>query len=224
MNSARVFLVAALVVLSSQFASAQDLSRYRVYALDSSLESVLAASRMRPTDARTLYERPSKIQELEWRAPYTRSGNELADPVRGIIFSFCDDALYQVVVSYDPDRTAGLTNADIIGSLTEAYGTPLPPAARNRPLAAPPDTVVLAQWDSAASSLTLLRGVYLTEFQLILTSKTSSTRARGAIREAQRLETADAPRRELEQRKKEAADATAARARILASNKAAFRP
>lgn len=224
MNSARVFLVAALVVLSSQFASAQDLSRYRVYALDSSLESVVTASGARAADTRTLHERPARIQELEWRAPYTRSGSELADPVRGLIFSFCDDALYQVLVSYDPDRTAGLTNADIVGSLTAVYGTPLAGSARNRPLAAPPDTVVLAQWDSAASSLTLLRGVYAADFQLILTSKASSTRARGAIREAQRLETADAPRRELEQRKKETADATAALAKLHANNKAAFRP
>ena len=224
MNSARVFFVAVVLVLSSQLVSAQALTGYRAYVLDSSLETVLAASGARAADTKTLHERPAKIQELEWRAPYTRSGNELADPVRGLIFSFCDDALYQVLVSYHPDRTAGLTNGDIVGSLTAVYGTPLAASARNRPLAAPPDTVVLAQWDSAGSSLTLFRGVYAADYQLILTSKTLSTRARGAIREAERLETADAPRRELEQRKKEAVDATAARDRIRANNKAAFRP
>jgi hypothetical protein len=41
------FLVAVVLVLSSQLVSAQDLSRYRVYALDSSLDSVLAASEAR---------------------------------------------------------------------------------------------------------------------------------------------------------------------------------
>jgi hypothetical protein len=224
MNSARVFLVAALVVLSSQFAFAQDLSRYRVYALDSSLDSVLAASGARATDTKTLHERPAKIQELEWRASYVRSGTELADPVRGLIFSFCDDALYQVLVSYDPDRTDGLTNIDIVDSLTAAYGPPVLKSARNRPLDAPPDTVILAQWDSAASSLTLFRGVYSAEFQLILTSKALSTRARSAIREAARLDTVEAPRRELEQRKKDAAEATAARDKVRTTNKAAFRP
>ena len=224
MNSARAFFVAVVLVLSSQLASAQAVPGYRTYVLESSLESVLAASGARVADTRTLHERPAKIQELEWRAPYARSGNELADPVRGLIFSFCDDALYQVLVNYDPDRTDGLTNDDIVGSLTAVYGTPLPGSARNRPLAAPSDTVVLAQWDSAGSSLTLFRGVYSAEFQLILTSKTLSTRARGAIREAERLESADAPRRELEQRKKEAADAAAARDKMRAANKAAFRP
>jgi hypothetical protein len=144
--------------------------------------------------------------------------------VRGIIFSFCDDALYRVLVSYDRDRTDGLSNSDIVDSLIAAYGTPVPGSARNRPLEAPPDTVVLAQWDSSASTLTLLRGVYSAEFQLILTAKALSTRARSAVREAARLDTAEAPRRELEQRKKEAADATAARNKIRTTNKAAFRP
>ena len=133
MNSARLFLVAVLV-LNSQLVSAQDLSRYRVYALHSSLDSVVAASGLRAADTRTLHERPGMIQELEWRAPYARSGNELVDPVRGIIFSFCDDALYQVLVSYDRDRTDGLSNSDIVDSLTAAYGTPVLSSARNRPL------------------------------------------------------------------------------------------
>ena len=84
MNSARLFLVAVVLVLSSQLVSAQDLSRYRVYALDSSLDAVLAASGARAADTRVLHERPAMIQELEWRAPYVRSGNELVDPVRGI--------------------------------------------------------------------------------------------------------------------------------------------
>jgi hypothetical protein len=226
MNTARAFLVAVVLVLTPQIVSAQALTGYRAYVLESSLESVLALSGARATDTRTLHDRPSKIQELEWRAPYTRAvtGTELADPVKGLMFSFCDDALYQVVVTYDPDRTDGLTNADIVNSLTTVYGTPLLASSRNRPLAATPDTVVLAQWDSATSSLTLLRNVYSPEYQLILTSKALSTRARGAIREAARLDTADAPRKELEQRKKAEADAIAARDKMRANNRAAFRP
>ena len=224
MKHSRLFLAAIVLVLSAQLVSAQDLSRYRAYALDSSLDSVLAASEARATDVKVVYERPSIIQALEWRAPYASSGSELVDPVRRIMFSFCDNSLYQVLVSYDPERTDGLSNSEIIDSLTAAYGTPVVGSARNRPLDAAPDTVVLAQWDSARSSLTLMRGVYAPEFQLLLTSKALSTRARSAIREATRLEVADAPRRELEQRKKQAADANAARDRIRAANKAAFRP
>ena len=224
MSHSRLFLATIALVLSSQLVSAQDLSRYRAFALDSSVDAVLAASGSRAADIKVVHERPALIQHLEWRAPYSRAGTEQADPVRVIGFSFCDDALYQVVVNYDSSRTDGLTAGDIIGSLTAAYGAPLPGSAQNRPLDAPPDTVVLAHWDRAGSSLTLLRGVYSAEFQLILTSQALSTRARGAIREATRLDAADAPRRERAQRNKEAADAAAARDKVRTANKAAFRP
>ena len=220
----RLFAVAVVLFLSTQLVAAQDASHYRAYALDSSVDAVLAESGSRAADLRVLHERPAMIQELEWRAPYAHSGDELLDPVRSIVFSFCDNALYQLLVTYDTGRTDGLNNSDIVGTLTATYGAPVLASAKNRPLEAAADTVVLAQWDRAGSSLTLLRGVYSSEFQLLLTSKALSTRARGAIREAARLDIADAPRREREQRKKDAADATAARDKVRAANKAAFRP
>jgi hypothetical protein len=54
--------------------------------------------------------------------------------VRGAIFAFYNDALYQAVVSYDRDRTEGLSNSDIIGSLTAVYGEPVPRSTRTRRL------------------------------------------------------------------------------------------
>ena len=224
MNRARVLFLAAVLLFTSQLGSAQDLSRYRGYVLESTLESVVAASGARAPDVKTLHERPAKIQEFEWRAPYASSGSALADPVRGAVFTFCDDALYQVVVNYDRDRTKGLTNGEIVESLTALYGEPVLRSARTRPLAGLAEAVVLAQWDSTASSLTLLRDAYSTEFQLVLVSKALSTRARTAIREAGRLDAIEAPRRELEERKKEVADAADARDKIRTTNKAAFRP
>lgn len=219
----RLFAVAVAIVICFSPAAAQDLARYRAYALDSNVAAVLASSEARADDVKVLHEKPALIQELEWRARYA-APTEAADPVRAIVFSFCDDALYQVRVTYDVDRTDGLSNADIIASLAAVYGASVPAASRNRPLDAAAETVVLAQWDRAGSSLTLLRGVYSSEFQLLLIGKASSTRARGAIREAARMEIADAPRRERQQRTQEAADAAAARDKIRLANKAAFRP
>ena len=224
MNTTRVLFIAALLVFTAQLGSAQDLSRYRGYALESSLESVVAASGARVDDVKTLHVRPAKIQQLEWRAPYASSGAALVDPVRGAVFTFSDDALYQVVVNYDRDRTAGLTNSELIESLTALYGEPVLRSARSRPPTALPDALVVAQWDSSASSLTLLRDTYSTEVQLVLLSKALSTRAREAIREAARLDAIEAPRRELEERKKQVADAAAARDKVRTTNKAAFRP
>ena len=235
MNSAHVLVTVVVgVAFSGAPAFAQDLSRYRAYVLESSLDTVTTASGARLTDAKSLHERPAKIQELEWRAPYARSGSPLADPVRAIEFTFYNDALYQVVVMYGRDRTEGLTNADVVASLSATYGAPTLASARtrtSRATEAVADTIVVARWDSASASLTLLRDAYSPDLQLILVSKPLSTRARTAIREAVRLDAIEAPRRDLElrkkdleQRKKEVADATAARDQARTTNKAAFRP
>jgi hypothetical protein len=227
MNSTRPLVIAVGLILSWQVASAQDMSRYRAYVLESSLDSVIAASGTRVADAKTLHQRPATIQELEWRAPYVGSGNVVADPVREIGFTFFNDALYQVIVNYDRDRTEGLTNNDVIESISAAYGVPALASVTTRtspPAEAFPDGIVLARWENAESRLTLIRGSYTPEFQLILISKPLSTRARSAIREAIRLDAIEAPRRESEQRKKEAGDASAARDKARLTNKAAFRP
>ena len=227
MNLARRFAIAAALSLVGHVASAQDVSHYREYVLESTLESVLAASGAPAADAKTIHERPATIQELEWRAPYVGSVSGRADPVSGIVFRFVNDALYQVVVSYDRDRTDGLTNTDIIDTLAATYGAPALRVAKQPPArlgVAQPDTFALAQWETAQASLTLVRGTYTPEFQLILIAKSLSARARNAIREAVKLEAAEAPRRESDRRKKEAAEASAIREKTRVTNKAAFRP
>jgi hypothetical protein len=227
MNSTRALVITLGLMLGSQPALAQDMSRYRGYVLESSLDSVVAASGARATDTKTLHERPATIQQLEWRAPYVDSRNTLADPVREIFFTFYNDALYQVVVNYDRDRTAALTNSDIVESLSTAYGVPTPASAKTRtspPAEAVRDSVVLARWENAESLLTLVRGEYTSDFQLILVSKSLSTHARNAVREATRLDAIEAPRREAERRQQEAGEASAARDKTRTANKAAFRP
>jgi len=226
MNSTRPLVIAVSLILSGQVASAQDMSRYRVYALGSSVDSVIAASGARSADVKTLHERPATIQELQWRAPYVGFGDAPADPVQEIAFTFYNDALYRVVVTYDRDRTEGLTNKDVLEALSATYGVPALGSARTRtsaPAEPFPDSIVLARWETAESLVTLVRGSSTPEFQVILISKPLSTRARSAIREALRLDAIEAPRRESEQRKKEAGDASAAREKTRITNKAAFR-
>jgi hypothetical protein len=227
MNTVRPFVIAMTLLMGGHTAFAQDMTRYRVYALESSLDSVIAASGTRAADAQTLHTRPATIQELKWRAPYVSATAPLADPVRDITFSFHNGALYQVVVSYDRDRTEGLTAKDVLEALSTAYGVPAPGSAKTGTppsREAFPDSIVLARWESAESLVTLVRGSYTGEYQLILISKPLSTRARAAIREAVRLDAIEAPRRESEQRKKESLDASAAREKLRLTNKAAFRP
>jgi hypothetical protein len=90
-----------------QPATAQDVSRYRAYVLESSLDSVLEESGVRAKDVQTVHERPAEIHELEWRGPFLTSDRELADPVHDITFAFYNRALHQITVSYARDRTGG---------------------------------------------------------------------------------------------------------------------
>jgi len=221
-----VVAVASIVALSGSPLGAQELARYRDYTLESSVASVAAISKAREAETKTLYERPARIQQIEWRAPYVTSGTEMADPVHDVLFSFCDDQLYQVVVNYDRDRMEGLTTADVLASVSTTYGVPVRKAAGPSavPIDLPADTVVVARWEDAASLVLLARGSYSPQFQLILISKALNTRARAAIKQALRLDTQEAPQRERDQRKKENADALAASDKARIANKAAFRP
>nr|AHZ45548.1 hypothetical protein [uncultured bacterium] len=132
MTSIRVIAAASLgVLLGGQSLAAQTPFQYREYALGSSVASVVKISKTRADGTRTLHERPARMQEHEWRAPYVSSGAELADPVRDVLFSFYDDQLYQVVITYDRDRMEGLTNDDVIETIAATYGVPLLRHARS---------------------------------------------------------------------------------------------
>jgi hypothetical protein len=207
---------------------AQTPFEYREYALGTSVSSVVKISKTRGDGTKTLHERPARIQELEWRAPYVSAGTELADPVRDVLFSFYDDQLYQVVVTYDRERMEGLTNDDVVESISATYGAPLlrhARAGRNALMpVTPSETTVVAQWEDAQSVLTLIRDSYSPQYQLVLISKTLNPRAGAAIKESLRLDTQEAPQREREQRTKEVADARDASQKARVVNKAAFKP
>jgi hypothetical protein len=227
MNSTRPLVILVGFMLAGQLAFAQDLTRYRAYALESSVDSIVVASGARAADIKTLHARPAAIQQLEWRPPYADFRNSSVDPVRDISFTFYNDALYQIIVNYHRDRTEGLTNSDIVELLSAVYGVPTLPSATIRtspPAEASSDSTVVARWENAESLLTLTRVSYTSELQLILISKPLSARARSAVKEATRLDTIEAPRREADQRKKEVDDASAAREKARVKNKAAFRP
>lgn len=230
MSPVRSVLVAvlAVVTLGAQTPVAQDLSRYRGFVLGSNVATVVTESGVRASDIKTAYVRPAKIQELEWPAWYARADNGLADPVRTVLFSFVDDQLYQIVVTYDRDRTEGLTNEDVIESVSAAYG--VPPLLQGRtaagvvPAAMTTRTPVVARWEDAESLLILTRDTYPPEFQLILVSKALKARALSAIKEAVGLDKQEAPQREIDQRNKTVADARVASQKARVTNKAAFKP
>ena len=227
MGSVRfLVLVSVGVVLGAQPVAAQSLARYRAYALGSSIPTIVASSGAHDADLKTLHERPARIQQLEWRAPYVATERTAPDPVRNILFSFYDDQLYRVVVTYERQRMEGLTNADVIEAVSTAFDA-IPMHAGLGAIASaelPPEATLLARWDDGASTLTLVRAGYTREFQLVLVSKQLSGLARSAITEAGQRDAREAPQRELDGRKKRAAEGLVVQEKARAVNKPAFKP
>src|SRR5688572_4311698 len=157
MVSVRILSIASVAfVLGVHPLAAQDMSRYRDYSLGSGLASVVKMSGARESERKILHARPARIEEIEWRVGYGRSSRDLADPVHDVLFTFYDDQLYQIVVTYDRNRMEGLTNDDVIETISSTYGVPLLRYARRAisPTEVPADTAV-AQWENDASLVTL---------------------------------------------------------------------
>jgi hypothetical protein len=231
MITLRTAIITGVAVLVGTSISAQgpELARYRGYVLEANLAAVAKAGGIRATDAKTLHERPAKLQQLEWRAPYVSAGTPLADPVRDIAFGFYDDQLFRIVVRYERDRMEGLTTDDVIESLVGVYGVPVLSSARTSRSApvdvdAPTNTSVAAKWEDSSSSITLYRGNDVQEFQLAIINKAINARARTARDEAVRLDTQEAPQREVDRLAMNAENGRTALAKARTLNKAAFKP
>lgn len=218
----------ALIACTATPVMAQDLTRYRDYELGSSLAVVVQASGALPSEVSTLHERPARIEQVDRRTGYVSSATAAADPVRDLRFSFVDGRLYQIVVRYERSRMEGLTNKDVIDSLSTTYGAPVPlgDKASRAPLPSEltQDAIVVARWEDADGLVVLSRDIYSSQFQLAVISKALGPQARTAIREATRLDIVEGPQRERDQLKKDAAEAEAAAAKQRATNKAAFKP
>jgi hypothetical protein len=229
MISIRTLGIGALgLVLSTHLMESQDRSRYRDFRLGGDLAAISALTGVVATEAKTIHLRPAMMQELLWRRPYALSGRAPAetDPVKEILFSFYNDQLSKMVVDYDRDRTAGLTDADVVDALSIEYGPPLKPGA-GRAAAPPIDEEMgtrIARWGDADYAVVLYRSSYASGFRLIVTSPRLEALARTAVVQASRLDEREAPQREIARQKKEADDRLASEAKARLANKPAFRP
>ena len=231
MIGTRTLAIGVGILLLAQVARSQDHTLYRNYRLGSDLTSVAALAKVPAAEARTVYQRPNLIQELEWRRPYMMNGLAMSqgDAVQYIVFSFYDDQLFRLVVSYDRDRTNGLTEGDMVEALSAAYGVallqpsprsvPAPTARSASELGAP-----IAQWGDADYSVTLYRSSFASQFRVVVTSPRLEALAHTATAEAIRLDEQEAPQREIDRKQKEADDSRAAQEKARLANKATFKP
>jgi hypothetical protein len=217
-----------LVLLAATTIAAQQPFSYREFQLGSDVASVEKLTGGMSTAAKIIHTRPAVIAELEWRPRYSSRGESTqTDPVDTMLLRFYDDQLYTIIVDYDRRRTEGMAAADIISAVSETYGPTsmltsraIGSTAGGQGLFETP----IATWGDAEYSVTLLRGSQPDAFRLVVTSIRLDNLARKASATAVKMDTAEAPQRELARQKKEAEDSLAARQKAKTENKAQFKP
>jgi hypothetical protein len=215
-------------VLSVTLVCAQDLSRYRGFQLGMNLLKVAEQAGIDPVQAKSTHERPAVIQELEWRQGISIGPPSSTDPVKEILFGFCNNQLYRIVINYAQDNTEGLSDQDLIEGISAMYGKPTMPAATI--ISSPSSQVysdsekVIARWENSEYSLNLFRFSYKSSYGMIVFSKQLDILAKSAIAESIRLNDLEAPQREIERQRKQVEEKLAEGQKARPANKANFRP
>jgi hypothetical protein len=229
MMDARTFAAVGIVLLTYGV-EGQGVAQYRNFALGSNVATVANLTDVTALEAKTIHQRPALLQDLEWRPSRWIRGSMApsTDPVDHIVFSFYNDQLFRVVVDYSQDRTAGMTDADMIEAISTVYGSPAnrtPAAVRAAPRVDTDRGFPLARWGDAVHAVVLYRSLSYGEgFRLSVTEATLSDLARKAASQAARLDEQEAPSREVARQKQDRDDRRAASDKARVANKAAFRP
>ena len=221
--------VVSIVVSTLALASllpATDLSVYREYRLGNSPGDVAKQVGMESSEAKLISIRPERIEELDWRINRFLSPSTQPDSVREIRFRFYNGRLFEMMVSYDKDRTGGLTDNDMTEALSAVYGPASRPVTKEMSFNSDYNSTVrvIAQWDDPQSLLSLVGFSYGDGFGVIVSSKPTSTLARQAIAESERLDQIEAPQKALDLKAKLDAEAEAKEEKSRLLNKPGFRP
>ena len=216
-------LCLVVLLLWAPLLRAQDLSKYRHFTMGMSLTTALKHTDQRMTDVKVIHGRPAMIQELEWWPPNLPGSSFQSDPVKQILFSFYNGELYKISVTYDPPSTQGLTEEDMVKSISAKYG-PATIVAPEIDSAAGPrfntKQTTVASWEDVQYSVNLVRSSFSDVLGLVVLSRRVNTQAELATREAVKLDEQEGPKREADRQKKQTDDLEVARQK----NRKIFRP
>jgi hypothetical protein len=221
-----VALLAIAFALGTSAISAADLSSYRGLKLGMSLAAAAKQTGTKPAEARLDHQRPAVIQEMNWELRSPAPVNPAKpDPVKDGMLFFINGELFRIVVTYDRYKVEGMTPEDMVQAISATYGTATRPTAEiayhsNYAEVAP----VVARWDDAEYSCDLVRTGDRSSFALVIYSKRLEASAQAAIVESARLDTQEAPQREIDKQNKRDADERLALDKARSVNKPNFRP
>jgi hypothetical protein len=226
--SGRLMAVSAcLIVFSMPLVSAQDRSQYRDYQIGNDLRTIAEQSGVPPPVAQIIPRDPVGLQELEWRPHYSRGAARQTDAVARVTFGFYNDQLFRIVIDYDRLRTEGMTEADMVGAISETYGPPSRRVVPTGPVVQrdEPEDLLVATWEDADNSVTLLRVLDSSAFRMIVASTRLRALAQDAGAGAVQLDSHEAPQHDVPARIHDVdEDGQSGQQRARRANKAAFKP
>src|SRR5437867_11355199 len=212
-----------VLLLAGPLLRAQDLSKYRHFTVGMSMTRVLERTGQKMADVKLIHSRPALVQEINWWPPSVPGTSYQSDTVEQILFSFYNSELYKISVTYDRTSTEGLTEEDMVKSISEKYG-PATYIALAIDFATNDRYDVtqkpVASWEDAQYSFNLVRSSFTDHLGLIIYSKRVNAEAELAIVEAVKLEEQKGPQREAARQKKQLDDLEVARQK----NQKIFRP
>jgi len=218
-----LLLCFVVLLLAAPLLRAQDLSKYRHFTLGMSLTTVLKHTDQKMADVRVIHVHPALIQEVNWWLPALPGIAFQSDNVEQILFSFYNGELYKISVTYDPSLIKGLTEDDMVKSISQKYGPPTYLALAIDTLKNDRYDVTqapVASWEDAQYSFQLVPSAFSEHLGLVIYSKGVNAEAELATAAAEKLETQEGPQREAERQKKQADDLEVAREK----NQKTFRP
>src|SRR6266576_1620720 len=170
----------AVLLLWAPLLRAQDLSKYRHFTLGMSLTKVLERTEQRVADVKVVHDRPALVQEVTWWPPSLPGISYQSDTVEQILFSFYNSELYKISVTYDRTSTEGLTEQDMVKSISAKYGpativAPEIGSATNARYETKQKPVV--SWEDAQYSVNLVRSSFSDVLGLLLSSKRANAQA-----------------------------------------------
>jgi hypothetical protein len=215
----------AWTVIASSAISAQDLSRYREFRLGMPLITVARQAGITP-EPRVVHRAPELIQELMWQPPRVSASLLPRESAAKVLFSFYNDQLYRIVVTYDRERTLGLTAEDLVEAMSTKYGLarlPFTETASSN-VASNDASTMLAHWEDSQHSLDLLSSPPQSTFGLVMLSIRLDALAQAAIADWNLLDLLAAPQREIERQHTQTEGDRVKHAEARRVNRSTFRP
>jgi hypothetical protein len=221
-----LLIAVCLVAIASSATAGTGLSQYRGLTLGDSVATAAGVLNVPATNVKVLRAQPSLVEQLTWRPILFVSGATVqADAIAEMVLTFHVGRLVRIAVTYERDRTAGLTETDLRDAITAVYGAPS--LLSTSAWTSGPERFErkeVGRWEDAGSLLSLWHERYPERLGLTLTSVAADAVLQAAIAEGARLDSADAPARDLARRTAEAAAQQARLDKIRLDNKAAFKP